>query len=60
MAIRLIKSVKKIQAVIIRRASSQDQSKQKQSLIKIGNNRPSTTIWQDGTPEQTNKVIILG
>ena len=40
------------------RASLQDQIKQVQSSIKLGNNRPNTTARKDDTPEQT--VIILG
>ena len=42
------------------RASLQDQTKQIQSSIKLGNNHPNATSRKDDTPEQTNKVIILG
>ena len=58
MAIRLIKLVKKISASL--RPLIQDQTKQKQSSIKLSKNRPNATAWKEDTPEQTKKVIILG
>ena len=42
------------------RASIQNQPKQKQSSIRLSNNRHNATAWKDDTPKQTNKVIILG
>ena len=41
-------------------ASLQDQTKQKQSSINLGNNQPNATASKDDTPEQTKEVIILG
>ena len=41
-------------------ASLQDQTKQMQSSIELGNNRLNATVWKDDTPEQIKKVIILG
>ena len=56
MAIRPIKLVKKISASL--RPLIQDQTKQKQSSIKLSKNRPNATAWKEDTPEQTKKVII--
>ena len=40
--------------------SLQVQSKQMQSLIKLGDNRPNATAQKNDTPEQRNTLIILG
>ena len=41
------------------RVSIQDQTKQKQSSIILGNTQLNATAWKDNTPELTKKVIIL-
>ena len=53
------KNSKENQSCDSSRASIQDQTKQQQSPIKLGNNRPNATAWKVDTPEQTKKVIIL-